>query len=573
MTLVRIRLRRGGKNEWETTNPTLEEGEVGIETGSTYLKIGDGLNEWNNLSYAKSFSADNIKVTSGSIGENKEFNLLYVDAGTLVGGSGPVRVRTESSAGPVGPLTYNPSTNIITAQGFSGSVAGNATSATRWQSDRTLTIGNSGKTVNGTGNINWSLSEIGAAATDQTMHIGTTTVQINRNSANQGLTGISSLAMPGSTSGTIIVQPAAIAGTTTVTIPNVTGTLITTGDTGTVTNTMLAGSILNSKLVNSTISGVALGSNLFTLTLNTLGLGISGNATYNGSSAATFTISSNASSSAASNALVVRDASGNFSASAIFATLNGNASSSTVLATTRTIWGQNFNGSQNVTGDLTGVGAISGSAALTLVATGNNNIIATTNGLERVRVTGTGQVNIGGNFTSTNNLLHVSGAASIGYSDAAPTNGLLVSGSMGIGVTNPATKLHVNGAISSTGDITAFVSDERLKTKIGKIENSLDIITNLNPFSYKINNLGKSYGIGDNKLRYGLSAQEVQSLLPEITNIAPFDQTLNEEGEIVSKSGENYLTLDYAKLVPILIQAIKDLRAELHSYISNDISK
>jgi len=72
----------------------------------------------------------------------------------------------------------------------------------------------------------------------------------------------------------------------TYTLPDVSGTIITTGDTGTVTNTMLAGSIANSKLANSTISGIALGSNLAALTIGT---GLSGSS-YNGSGAVTIAV-------------------------------------------------------------------------------------------------------------------------------------------------------------------------------------------------------------------------------------------------------------------------------------------
>lgn len=86
----------------------------------------------------------------------------------------------------------------------------------------------------------------------------------------------------------------------TITIPNVTGNMITSGDTGTVTSTMIAdGAILNadinasaaiavSKLAASTISGVTLGSNLNALTIGT---GLSGTS-YNGSSAVTVAIDS-----------------------------------------------------------------------------------------------------------------------------------------------------------------------------------------------------------------------------------------------------------------------------------------
>jgi hypothetical protein len=113
--------------------------------------------------------------------------------------------------------------------------------------------------------------------------IGTTSIALNRASGNQGLAGITSLAMPGSTSGTITLTPTATAGTNTITLPAVTGTVVTTGDTSTVTNTMLAGSIAITKLVSSTISGISLGNNLATLTIGT---GLTGTS-YNGSTGVT----------------------------------------------------------------------------------------------------------------------------------------------------------------------------------------------------------------------------------------------------------------------------------------------
>ena len=48
--------------------------------------------------------------------------------------------------------------------------------------------------------------------------------------------------------------------------------------------------------------------------------------------------------------------------------------------------------------------------------------------IERMRITNSGNVNIGGNYTSTNNTLQVTGNVSIGTTTAAPTNGLLVQG-------------------------------------------------------------------------------------------------------------------------------------------------
>jgi hypothetical protein len=51
-----------------------------------------------------------------------------------------------------------------------------------------------------------------------------------------------------------------------------------------------------------------------------------------------------------------------------------------------------------------------------------------------------------------------------------------------------------------------------------------------------------------------LFADEVEAVLPEAVKPAPFDT--DEEGN--SKSGENYKTVQYEKLVPLLVEAMKD---------------
>ena len=110
------------------------------------------------------------------------------------------------------------------------------------------------------------------------------------------------------------------------------------------------------------------------------------------------------------------------------------------------------------------------------------------------------------------------------------------------------------------GNVTAYYSDERLKDKQGKIENALDKVGQIETFYFIENELAKSLGHAEDKKQVGVSAQSVKAVLPEIVDLAPFD-TDSETGE--SKSGEDYMTVDYAKLTPLLIEAIKELEARV----------
>jgi len=126
----------------------------------------------------------------------------------------------------------------------------------------------------------------------------------------------------------------------------------------------------------------------------------------------------------------------------------------------------------------------------------------------------------------------------------------------------PKEKLDVEGNIIVSGHITSYYSDERLKHFTSNIRNSLEIINKLNGYYYEPNEKALEYGFKFEK-QIGLSAQEVQKVLPEITKLAPFDTMKDGDGNCNSKSGENYLTICYERLGPVFVEAIKELTQEI----------
>jgi len=144
-------------------------------------------------------------------------------------------------------------------------------------------------------------------------------------------------------------------------------------------------------------------------------------------------------------------------------------------------------------------------------------------------------------------------------------------GNVGIGVSNPQERLHIQGNLVATGDITSSYSDIRLKTITSKLTNALDVIANINGFKYKPNDIALSYGF-ENKEQIGLNAQEVSNYINEIVSLAPFDIDRDENGEIISKSGNNYLTIQYEKLIPYLVEGMKELKKE-NELLNNRVKK
>jgi hypothetical protein len=129
--------------------------------------------------------------------------------------------------------------------------------------------------------------------------------------------------------------------------------------------------------------------------------------------------------------------------------------------------------------------------------------------------------------------------------------------SLGVGTAASA----VEGEIRATNQITSYYSDERLKEDIVEIKDALEKVMSLRGVTYKPNSIAESLGYKKQN-EVGVIAQDVEKVLPEAVKPAPFDIMLFENTEI-SKSGQNYKTVQYEKIVPLLIEAVKELNREI----------
>jgi hypothetical protein len=117
------------------------------------------------------------------------------------------------------------------------------------------------------------------------------------------------------------------------------------------------------------------------------------------------------------------------------------------------------------------------------------------------------------------------------------------------------------GDIVATGTITAYFSDVRLKDNIETIKNAAEKLYTLSGIIYQNNELAEKYGYENDKNYVGVIAQQVQEVLPEVVKRAPFDN----DGKEGSKSGEYYLTVQYEKLIPLIIETIKQQQLEIEA--------
>jgi len=146
-----------------------------------------------------------------------------------------------------------------------------------------------------------------------------------------------------------------------------------------------------------------------------------------------------------------------------------------------------------------------------------------------------------------------------------PSSGSLSANSLGIGTSASGT----NGEIRATGDVIAFFSDERLKDILGTIPDPINKVMQISGVFFKNNDVANGYGYTKKHTQIGVIAQEIQKVLPDAIDLAPFDTEYDADENKYSRSGKYYLTVRHEKIIPLLIEAIKEQQKNIDILLEN----
>jgi hypothetical protein len=132
---------------------------------------------------------------------------------------------------------------------------------------------------------------------------------------------------------------------------------------------------------------------------------------------------------------------------------------------------------------------------------------------------------------------------------------MMSSGASGFYYNNSTWRVYWDGSGNqlNTGNVTAYSSDERLKYNVKPIQNARKSLRQIEGvyFDWDLEECNK-WGFYPPAHDMGLLAQRVQKINPYAVHRAPFDlDPIAKE----SKSGKDYLTVQYEKMVPMLIQS------------------
>jgi hypothetical protein len=384
------------------------------------------------------------------------------------------------------------------------------------------------------------------AFTDNTHYIGTTSVSLDRQSGNLALTGISSVTLPGSTSGSVLLIPSATGTAVTITLPATTGTVVTTGDSGTVTSTMIA----NDTIVNADInSSAAIAYGKLNLTSSIVNADISSSAAIANSKLANSAVSVGTTSIALGASSTTLGGLTSVTSTSFIGALTGNASTATALQTARTI---------ALSGDVAGSVSFDGSANATITATiqadsvalgtdTTGNYVATATAGSGISITGSGSETAAITVTNTGVLSAVAGT---GVSVSGATGNVTFSIGQAVATTSDVTfgtvtttgnvtvggNLTINGTTTTVNSTTLSLSDPMVYLATGNSGNSADIgiVGHFNDGTYQHTGIVRDATDGKWKLFSGVTTEPSTTI--DFTTWTTDTLVANVEGELTGNA-------------------------------------
>ena len=119
---------------------------------------------------------------------------------------------------------------------------------------------------------------------------------------------------------------------------------------------------------------------------------------------------------------------------------------------------------------------------------------------------------------------------------------------------------HCTGTLTAAGDVIAYYSDERLKKDIEVIPNALEKVLKLKGVTYYSNELAEDLDINNPDKQVGFIAQDFLDVMPEVVRRSPLSDYAVEKG---MNDLDDIKTLDYTKISPLLVEAIKEQQKQI----------